>query len=63
MQTSAPGNIGFGKTGQQPDSIGDHAQVGTGAPVNGATGAAPGGEAVDSVKEEDKSAETVVAAS
>ena len=63
MQTSAPGNIGFGTTGQQPDSIGDHAQAGTGAPVNGATGAAPGGETVQSVTEEDKSAETVVAAS
>lgn len=37
-QVSSPGNIGFGKTGQQPDSIGDHPQVGTGAPERGASG-------------------------
>jgi small subunit ribosomal protein S2 len=40
-QVSVPGNIGFGKTGQQPDSIGDHPVEGTGAPVRGASG---GGE-------------------
>ena len=38
VQVSAPGNQGFGRQGQQPDSVGDHAQVGTGAPVRGATG-------------------------
>jgi small subunit ribosomal protein S2 len=37
-QVSSPGNQGFGKTGQQPDSIGDHEQIGTHAPVRGATG-------------------------
>ncbi|HYO92387.1 MAG TPA: 30S ribosomal protein S2, partial [Pyrinomonadaceae bacterium] len=37
-QVSVPGNQGFGKTGQQPDSIGDHPQAGTGAPVRGADG-------------------------
>jgi small subunit ribosomal protein S2 len=37
-QTSVPGNQGFGKTGQQPDSVGDHPQAGTGAPVRGADG-------------------------
>jgi small subunit ribosomal protein S2 len=62
-QTSVPGNIGFGTTGQQPDSIGDHAQVGTGAPVNGATGTAPETVSTEAAQEEDKSAETVVAAS
>jgi small subunit ribosomal protein S2 len=40
-QVSVPGNIGFGRTGQQPDSVGDHAVEGTGAPVRGASG---GGE-------------------
>ena len=37
-QVSVPGNQGFGKTGQQPDSVGDHPQAGTGAPVRGADG-------------------------
>ncbi len=37
-QTSVPGNVGFGKLGQQPDSLGDHPQVGVGAPVGGASG-------------------------
>jgi small subunit ribosomal protein S2 len=37
-QVSSPGNQGFGKTGQQPDSVGDHEQIGTHAPVRGATG-------------------------
>jgi small subunit ribosomal protein S2 len=40
-QMSVPGNIGFGRTGQQPDSVGDHPVEGTGAPVRGASG---GGE-------------------
>ena len=40
-QVSVPGNIGFGRTGQQPDSVGDHPVEGTGAPVRGARG---GGE-------------------
>ncbi|HEY0404650.1 MAG TPA: 30S ribosomal protein S2 [Pyrinomonadaceae bacterium] len=37
-QVSVPGNQGFGTTGQQPDSVGDHPQAGTGAPVRGASG-------------------------
>lgn len=37
-QVSVAGNVGFGKTGQQPDSVGDHAAEGTGAPVRGASG-------------------------
>jgi len=37
-QVSPAGNIGHGKTGQQPDSIGDHPQIGTGAPERGADG-------------------------
>jgi small subunit ribosomal protein S2 len=37
-QVSAPGNVGHHTTGQQPDSVGDHEQVGTHAPVRGATG-------------------------
>jgi len=37
-QVSSAGNIGHGKTGQQPDSIGDHPQIGTGAPERGADG-------------------------
>jgi small subunit ribosomal protein S2 len=40
-QVSVAGNIGFGRTGQQPDSVGDHPVEGTGAPVRGASG---GGE-------------------
>jgi small subunit ribosomal protein S2 len=40
-QVSVPGNIGFGRTGQQPDSIGDSPVEGRGAPVRGASG---GGE-------------------
>ena len=59
-QVSVPGNIGFGKTGQQPDSIGDHEQIGTGAPVRGATGSneAAGTEPQTS-PEQEKGAETV----
>jgi small subunit ribosomal protein S2 len=63
-QTSVPGNQGFGKTGQQPDSIGDHPQAGTGAPVRGATGG--GDEAKsrhESSAEQDKGAESVGVAS
>jgi small subunit ribosomal protein S2 len=57
-QVSVPGNIGFGKTGQQPDSIGDHEQIGTGAPVRGATGGGAAEEPAAS-PEQDKGAETV----
>jgi small subunit ribosomal protein S2 len=63
-QTSVPGNQGFGRTGQQPDSVGDHPQAGTGAPVRGAT--AGGDEADsrhDSSAEQDKGAESVGVAS
>jgi small subunit ribosomal protein S2 len=64
-QTSVAGNIGFGRTGQQPDSIGDHPQAGTGAPVPGATG---GGESEDELQqprsaESEKGAESVGVAS
>jgi small subunit ribosomal protein S2 len=64
-QTSVPGNQGFGRTGQQPDSIGDSPQAGTGAPVRGATG---GGsdeakERHESSAEQDKGAESVGVAS
>ena len=63
-QVSTPGNIGFGKTGQQPDSVGDHEQAGTGAPVRGATG----GDATEGTEpprspEQDKGAESVGVAS
>jgi small subunit ribosomal protein S2 len=64
-QVSVPGNQGFGKTGQQPDSVGDHPQAGTGAPVRGADG---GGEneselPPQSSPEQDKGAESVGVAS
>lgn len=64
-QVSNPGNQGFGTTGQQPDSVGDHAQAGTNAPVAGATG---GGENAAELQpasspESDKGAETVGVAS
>jgi len=62
-QTSVPGNQGFGTTGQQPDSLGDHIPAGAGAPVNGATASEPGATTTDTAEEEGKSAETVVAAS
>ncbi len=63
-QVSTPGNIGFGKTGQQPDSIGDHEQVGTGAPVRGATGgAATEGKQPPRSPEQEKGAESVGVAS
>ena len=59
-QVSTPGNVGFGKTGQQPDSIGDHEQAGSGAPVSGATGGADeAGTQPQSSPEQVKGAETV----
>jgi small subunit ribosomal protein S2 len=63
VQTSVPGNIGFGRTGQQPDSVGDHEQVGTHAPERGASGSsdAEGTQAPQSAEAE-KGAETVGAA-
>jgi small subunit ribosomal protein S2 len=63
-QVSVPGNQGFGTTGQQPDSVGDHPQAGTGAPVRGADGA--GDEAEErpsSSAEQEKGAESVGVAS
>jgi small subunit ribosomal protein S2 len=64
-QTSVPGNQGFGRTGQQPDSVGDHTQAGTGAPVRGAEGG--GSDESDlqhpSSPEADKDAESVGVAS
>jgi small subunit ribosomal protein S2 len=63
-QVSVPGNIGFGKTGQQPDSVGDHEQVGAGAPVRGASGAPEGeGKQPQSSPEQEKGAESVGVAS
>ncbi len=57
-QTSVPGNQGFGTTGQQPDSIGDHPQAGTGAPVAGASGGGDEAESrPQSSAEQDKGAE------
>jgi small subunit ribosomal protein S2 len=62
-QTSVPGNKGFGRTGQQPDSVGDHEQVGTHAPVRGATGTTEAeGSEPQSSPEQEKGAETVGAA-
>ncbi len=60
---SVPGNIGFARTGQQPDSVGDHEQVGTHAPVRGATGGAgTEGKEPQSSPEQEKGAESVGAA-
>jgi small subunit ribosomal protein S2 len=64
-QVAVPGNKGFGRTGQQPDSVGDHAQAGTGAPARGASG---GGEdsgelQAPSSPEQEKGAESVGVAS
>ena len=60
---SAPGNIGFARTGQQPDSVGDHEQAGTHAPVRGATGDPDSeGTQPSSSPEAEKGAETVGAA-
>jgi hypothetical protein len=62
-QSSVPGNTGFAKTGQQPDSVGDHAQAGTNAPVRGATGSPEAeGAQPSSSPEQEKGAETVGAA-
>ena len=63
-QVSVPGNRGFAKTGQQPDSVGDHEQAGTHAPVRGATGAEETAEGTEpqSSPEQEKGAETVGAA-
>ncbi|MBC7911718.1 MAG: hypothetical protein H7Y30_14530, partial [Pyrinomonadaceae bacterium] len=63
-QTPVPGNQGFGKTGQQPDSVGDHEQAGTSAPVRGADGGGDEAEAAPaSSAEQEKSAESVGIAS
>ena len=63
-QVSVPGNQGFGRTGQQPDSVGDHPQAGTGAPVRGADGAGNEAETQpQSSPEEEKGAERVGVAS
>ncbi|MDQ1591668.1 MAG: small subunit ribosomal protein [Pyrinomonadaceae bacterium] len=63
-QVSVAGNIGFGKTGQQPDSVGDHPAEGTGAPVRGATGGGSDESEVrgQSSAEQEKGAESVGAA-
>lgn len=64
-QTSVPGNQGFGRTGQQPDSVGDHAQAGTGAPARGAYDAGEDESSLqpESSPEADKGAESVGVAS
>jgi small subunit ribosomal protein S2 len=63
-QVSVPGNQGFGTTGQQPDSISDHPEAGTGAPVRGASGGGDEAEARhESSAEQDKGAESVGVAS
>ena len=62
-QVAVPGNKRLATTGQQPDSIGDHEQVGTHAPVRGATGAAEAeGTEPQTSPDEEKGAETVGAA-
>jgi len=63
VQVSVPGNQGFARQGQQPDSVGDHGQVGTHAPVRGATGS-PDAEGTQPPQspEAEKGAETVGAA-
>jgi small subunit ribosomal protein S2 len=60
-QVSVPGNQGFGRTGQQPDSVGDHPQAGTNAPVSGASGAGENESELqpESSPEADKGAESV----
>ncbi len=63
-QVSVPGNQGFGTTGQQPDSVGDHPQAGTGAPVRGADGSNDeSGSRPQSSAEQEKGAESVSVAS
>jgi small subunit ribosomal protein S2 len=62
-QVSNPGNTGFARTGQQPDSVGDHEQTGTHAPERGASGSADAeGTQAPQSAEAEKSAETVGAA-
>ena len=63
-QVAVPGNKGFATTGQQPDSVGDHEQAGTHAPVRGAAGAGETAEGSEpqSSPEQEKGAETVGAA-
>jgi small subunit ribosomal protein S2 len=60
-QVSVPGNQGFGRTGQQPDSVGDQPQAGTNAPVSGASGAGENESELqpESSPEADKGAESV----
>jgi small subunit ribosomal protein S2 len=64
-QVSVPGNQGFGRTGQQPDSAGDHPQAGTHAPVPGASGGGDDSseEQAPSSAEQEKGAESVGVAS
>lgn len=62
-QMSVSGNQGFGTIGQQPDSVGDHPQVGTGAPVVGASSGSSSGTQPTSSPEQEKGAETVGIAS
>ena len=63
VQVSVPGNQGFGRQGQQPDSVGDHEQIGTHAPVRGATGGAgTEGKEPQLSPEQEKGAESVGAA-
>jgi small subunit ribosomal protein S2 len=64
-QVSVPGNQGFGRTGQQPDSVGDHPQAGTGAPVRGASGGGSDESELrgQSSAEQEKGAESVGVAS
>ncbi|HEX8137613.1 MAG TPA: 30S ribosomal protein S2 [Pyrinomonadaceae bacterium] len=64
-QVAVPGNQGFGRTGQQPDSVGDHAQAGTHAPVRGADAAGENDSELrpQSSAEQDKGAESVGVAS
>lgn len=63
-QVASPGNVGHGMQGQQPDSVGDHPQVGTGAPEAGATGGGSNEQELQGSMspEQDKGAETVGAA-
>ncbi len=63
MGVSVPGNIGFARQGQQPDSVGDKEQTGTGAPVRGATGGGGAeGTRPNTSAEQEKGAESVGAA-
>jgi small subunit ribosomal protein S2 len=64
-QISVAGNQGFGRIGQQPDSVGDHPQVGTNAPTRGADsgGEAPAETRPQASAEQEKGAESVGVAS